>query len=58
MRREAANRCSAEDCWIDPPPHLRNTPDLITGKLPALHLFQLALPAPRAPKGSFDVGAQ
>ena len=37
--------------------HLRSTPDLITGKLPALHLYQLALPAPRAPKGSFDASA-
>jgi hypothetical protein len=34
--------------------HLRNTPDLITSKLPALHLYQLALPSPAAPKGSFD----
>jgi hypothetical protein len=34
--------------------HIRNTPDLITAKLPALHLYQLALPAPPAPKGSFD----
>jgi hypothetical protein len=37
--------------------HLRNIPDLITGKLPALHLYQLALPSPRAPKGSFDPAA-
>jgi hypothetical protein len=34
--------------------HLRSTPDLITAKLPALHLYQLALPSPAAPKGSFD----
>jgi hypothetical protein len=34
--------------------HLRSTPDLITSKLPALHLYQLALPSPVAPKGSFD----
>jgi hypothetical protein len=37
--------------------NLRNTPDLITAKLPALHLFQLALPAPPAPRGSFDPAA-
>jgi mono/diheme cytochrome c family protein len=33
---------------------VRNTPDLITAKLPALHLYQLALPAPTPPDGSFD----
>jgi hypothetical protein len=36
--------------------NVRNTPDLITGKLPALHLYQLALPAPMPPDGSFDRG--
>ena len=35
----------------------RGTPDLVTGKLPALHVYQLAIPAPKAPKGSFDVAA-
>jgi hypothetical protein len=34
--------------------NVRNTPDLITGKLPALHFYQLAIPAPRPPAGSFD----
>jgi cytochrome c peroxidase len=29
----------------------------VTGKLPALHFYQLAIPAPKAPKGSFDVAA-
>ena len=33
---------------------VRNTPDLITAKLPSLHLYQLALPAPTPPEGSFD----
>ena len=37
--------------------HVRNTPDLITAKLPALHFYQLALPAPRPPAGSFDAAA-
>jgi hypothetical protein len=37
--------------------HIRNTPDLITSKLPALHFYQLAIPAPRPPAGSFDDGA-
>ena len=32
--------------------HVRNRPDLITPKLPALHFYQLALPAPKPPKGS------
>ena len=34
--------------------HLRNDPDLITSKLPALHFYQLAIPAPEPPIGSFD----
>jgi hypothetical protein len=31
-----------------------NTPDLITGKLAALQFYQLAMPAPQPPEGSFD----
>jgi hypothetical protein len=34
--------------------NVRNTPDLITGKLAALHFYQLAIPAPTPPAGSFD----
>jgi hypothetical protein len=34
--------------------NLRNDPDLITSKLAALHFYQLAIPAPKPPKGSFD----
>jgi hypothetical protein len=37
--------------------HIRNEPDLITAKLPALHLYQLAIPAPKPPPGSFDAAA-
>lgn len=37
--------------------NVRNTPDLITSKLAALHFYQLAIPAPRPPDGSFDVEA-
>ena len=33
---------------------LRSDPDLITSKLAALHFYQLALPAPPPPAGSFD----
>lgn len=36
---------------------VRNTPDLITSKLAPLHLYQLSLPAPRPPSGSFDAAA-
>jgi hypothetical protein len=32
----------------------RGTPDRITGKLAALHFYQLAIPAPKAPPGSYD----
>jgi cytochrome c peroxidase len=34
--------------------HVRNDPDLVTSKLPALHFYQLAIPAPIPPTGSFD----
>jgi hypothetical protein len=37
--------------------HIQNEPDLITPKLPALHFYQLAIPAPRPPAGSFDAAA-
>jgi hypothetical protein len=37
--------------------HVKNDPDLITAKLPALHLYQLAIPAPRPPAGSFNKDA-
>ncbi len=36
---------------------VRSEPDLITGKLAALHVYQLAIPAPTPPRGSFDEGA-
>ena len=35
----------------------RGTPDLVTAKLSALHFYQLAIPAPKPPKGSFDTAA-
>ena len=36
---------------------VRSDPDLVTPKLAALHFYQLALAAPKAPAGSFDAGA-
>jgi mono/diheme cytochrome c family protein len=36
---------------------VRSDPDLITPKLAALHFYQLAMPAPRPPAGSFDAAA-
>jgi CxxC motif-containing protein (DUF1111 family) len=36
---------------------VRNDPDLVTPKLPALHFYQLALAAPELPAGSFDAAA-
>ena len=36
---------------------VRNTPDLITPKLAALHFYQLAIPAPQPPAGTFDSAA-
>jgi len=35
----------------------RDNPDLITAKLAALHFYQLAMPTPKAPEGSFDTQA-
>ena len=35
----------------------RGTPDLVSSKLAALHFYQLAIPAPKAPAGSFDQAA-
>lgn len=37
--------------------NVRSNPDLITAKLPALQFYQLAIPAPPAPPGSFDAAA-
>lgn len=37
--------------------NVRNNPDLITAKLGPLHFFQLAIPAPKPPKGSFNAEA-
>jgi hypothetical protein len=33
---------------------IRNNPDLVTAKLPALHFYQLSIAAPKPPDGSFD----
>ena len=35
----------------------RGTPDRLTSKLAALHFYQLAIPAPKPPVGSFDPAA-
>jgi hypothetical protein len=37
--------------------HVKHDPDLVTPKLAALHLYQLSLPAPTAPPGSYNVAA-
>ena len=36
---------------------MRNSPDLVTPKLGALQVYQLTIPAPAPPAGSFDVAA-
>jgi cytochrome c peroxidase len=36
---------------------VRHSPDLVTPKLPALRAYQHSLPAPSAPRGSFDAAA-
>jgi hypothetical protein len=35
----------------------RGTPDLVSSKLAALHFYQIAIPAPKPPEGSFDNAA-
>ncbi len=35
----------------------RNVPDKVTAKLAALHFYQLSIPAPKAPAGSYDKAA-
>ena len=35
----------------------RSTPDKATAKLAALHFYQLSIPAPKAPAGSYDKAA-
>src|SRR6266699_4774578 len=37
--------------------NIQNTPDLVTSKLAALHFYQLGIPAPEPPKGSFEEDA-
>lgn len=37
--------------------HISSTRDVITAKLPALHFYQLSIPAPKAPRGSFVAAA-
>jgi hypothetical protein len=37
--------------------NIRNDPDLVTAKLPALHFYQMSILAPKPPDGSFDGAA-
>ncbi len=37
--------------------NVRSDPDLVTSKLAALHFYQLAIPSPKPPDGSFDAAA-
>jgi hypothetical protein len=37
--------------------NVRSQPDLVTPRLGALHFYQLAIPSPEPPAGSFDAGA-
>lgn len=37
--------------------NIRNPVDFITAKLPALHFYQLGIPAPKPPRDSFDAAA-
>jgi len=37
--------------------HVNNVPDVVTSRLASLHFYQLAIPAPTPPKGTFDKDA-
>ena len=37
--------------------NIRNDPDLVTAKLPALHFYQLSILPPKPPQGSYDEAA-
>jgi cytochrome c peroxidase len=37
--------------------NIRNAPDLVSSKLPALHAYQLSIAAPQPPEGNFDQAA-
>lgn len=37
--------------------NIRNNPDLVSSKLAALHFYQLSIPAPKPPAGSFNAEA-
>ncbi len=37
--------------------NIRNSPDLASSKLPALHFYQISIPPPMPPAGSFDTAA-
>jgi hypothetical protein len=37
--------------------NMRGSPDRLTAKLPALHFYQLAIPAPKPPAGGYDNAA-
>jgi hypothetical protein len=50
LRDDAKFPVAAANGFFD----VRSSEDRITPKLAALHFYQLALPAPRPPRGSFD----
>ncbi|MGZ3769924.1 MAG: hypothetical protein ACXVCP_09840 [Bdellovibrio sp.] len=37
--------------------HIHSNVDLVTSKLPALHYYQLSIPAPQPPRNSYDIAA-
>jgi mono/diheme cytochrome c family protein len=55
----AVTQMHGQGTFVDPKTrdNIRQTPDLVTSKLPALLLYQLSLTAPAPPAGSFDAAA-
>jgi hypothetical protein len=55
----AVTQMHGQGTFVDPRigVDIRHSPDLVTPKLPALHLYQLELEAPAPPPGSYDTAA-
>jgi hypothetical protein len=60
-RYVAVTQMHGHGSWVEPratpPENVQNPPDMVTAKLAALQAYQLSIPSPSAPSGSFDATA-
>jgi hypothetical protein len=60
-RYVAVTQMHGHGSWVEtratPPENVQNPPDMVTPKLAALQAYQLSIPSPPAPVGSFDAAA-